>query len=92
MYSNVKLKLVQNLFLEYLQLTVLYNRFEMKLEIFQVTQQDLADTYQPPFRSCVQEGKASGIMCADNSVNGVPNCADHNLLTQTARVEWGFHG
>ncbi|XP_057794542.1 probable beta-D-xylosidase 7 isoform X2 [Salvia miltiorrhiza] len=57
-----------------------------------VTQQDLADTYQPPFRSCVQEGKASGIMCAYNSVNGVPNCADRNLLTKTARGQWGFHG
>ncbi|KAK4489939.1 hypothetical protein RD792_000589 [Penstemon davidsonii] len=58
----------------------------------QVTQQDLADTYQPPFKSCVQQGKASGIMCAYNSVNGVPNCADYNLLTKTARGEWDFHG
>ncbi|KAG6438178.1 hypothetical protein SASPL_103115 [Salvia splendens] len=57
-----------------------------------VTQQDLADTYQPPFKSCVQEAKASGIMCAYNSVNGVPNCADRNLLTETARGQWGFHG
>ncbi|KAL0324993.1 UNVERIFIED_CONTAM: putative beta-D-xylosidase 7 [Sesamum radiatum] len=31
-------------------------------------------------------------MCAYNSVNGVPNCADYNLLTKTARGEWGFHG
>ncbi|CAI9775433.1 unnamed protein product [Fraxinus pennsylvanica] len=58
----------------------------------QVTKQDLADTYQPPFRSCVKDGKASGIMCAYNSVNGVPNCADYDLLTKTARGEWGFHG
>ncbi|CAA2961890.1 probable beta-D-xylosidase 7 [Olea europaea subsp. europaea] len=58
----------------------------------QVTQQDLADTYQPPFRSCVKDGRASGIMCAYNRVNGVPNCADYNLLTKTARREWGFHG
>lgn len=58
----------------------------------QVTEQDLADTYQPPFKSCVEQGKASGIMCAYNQVNGVPSCADHNLLTKTARGEWGFHG
>ncbi|CAI9116341.1 OLC1v1017456C2 [Oldenlandia corymbosa var. corymbosa] len=58
----------------------------------QVTKQDLADTYQPPFRSCIQEGRASGIMCAYNRVNGVPNCADRNLLTGTARQQWGFHG
>ncbi|EYU33329.1 hypothetical protein MIMGU_mgv1a001598mg [Erythranthe guttata] len=57
-----------------------------------VTKQDLADTYQPPFKSCIQEGRASGIMCAYNRVNGVPNCADYDLLTKTARGEWGFHG
>ncbi|CAN0922632.1 Probable beta-D-xylosidase 7 [Linum grandiflorum] len=57
-----------------------------------VTQQDMADTYQPPFQSCVKEGRASGIMCAYNKVNGVPSCADYNLLSKTARAEWGFHG
>ncbi|KAB1199837.1 putative beta-D-xylosidase 7 [Morella rubra] len=57
-----------------------------------VTMQDLADTYQPPFQSCVQEGRASGIMCGYNRVNGVPSCADHNLLSKTARREWGFRG
>ncbi|WCJ44508.1 Glycosyl hydrolase family protein [Euphorbia peplus] len=57
-----------------------------------VSKQDLADTYQPPFKSCVEQGKASGIMCAYNKVNGVPSCADYNLLTETARHQWGFHG
>ncbi|GAB4861196.1 Probable beta-D-xylosidase 7 [Ancistrocladus abbreviatus] len=57
-----------------------------------VTPQDLADTYQPPFQSCIQEGRASGIMCAYNRVNGVPNCADYSLLTTTARGKWGFNG
>ncbi|KAL3504711.1 hypothetical protein ACH5RR_034552 [Cinchona calisaya] len=57
-----------------------------------VTEQDLADTFQPPFKSCIQDAKASGIMCAYNRVNGVPNCADRSLLTDTARNQWGFHG
>ncbi|KAM1465291.1 hypothetical protein FF1_043873 [Malus domestica] len=57
-----------------------------------VTQQDLADTYHPPFQKCVQEGQASGIMCAYNRVNGVPSCADYNLLTKVARGQWDFHG
>ncbi|KAL9245159.1 hypothetical protein vseg_018840 [Gypsophila vaccaria] len=57
-----------------------------------VTAQDLADTYQPPFESCIQKGRASGIMCAYNRVNGVPNCADYNLLTRTARGKWAFDG
>ncbi|KAL3618013.1 putative beta-D-xylosidase 7 [Castilleja foliolosa] len=57
-----------------------------------VTKQDMADTYQPPFRSCIEKARASGIMCAYNLVNGVPNCASYDLLTKTARQEWGFQG
>ncbi|KAJ6774357.1 BETA-D-XYLOSIDASE 7-RELATED [Salix purpurea] len=57
-----------------------------------VTTKDLADTYQPPFKSCVEEGRDSGIMCAYNRVNGVPNYADFNFLSQTARGQWGFDG
>ncbi|KAK3002475.1 hypothetical protein RJ639_022119, partial [Escallonia herrerae] len=57
-----------------------------------VTKQDMADTYQPPFQNCVEQGQASGIMCAYNRVNGVPNCADYNLLSKTARGQWGFQG
>ncbi|KAL7262437.1 hypothetical protein ACSBR1_000752 [Camellia fascicularis] len=56
-----------------------------------VTKQDLEDTYQPPFQSCVEEGRASCLMCAYNQVNGVPSCAHRNLL-QKARIEWGFQG
>ncbi|XP_068636542.1 probable beta-D-xylosidase 7 [Aristolochia californica] len=57
-----------------------------------VSLQDLADTYQPPFKSCVEEGRASGIMCSYNKVNGVPTCADFNLLSRTARQKWHFNG
>lgn len=57
-----------------------------------VTLQDLADTYQPPFQRCIQDGRASGIMCAYNRVNGVPSCANYNFLTKTARGQWDFHG
>ncbi|XP_023518814.1 probable beta-D-xylosidase 6 [Cucurbita pepo subsp. pepo] len=56
-----------------------------------VTEQDLVDTYQPPFRSCVQQGKASCLMCSYNAVNGVPACAKPELL-QKARTDWGFKG
>ncbi|KAL6962665.1 putative beta-D-xylosidase 7 [Sarracenia purpurea var. burkii] len=57
-----------------------------------VSKQDLADTYQPPFQSCVEEGRVSGIMCAYNQVNGIPNCANYDLLSNTARKKWGFQG
>ncbi|KAL8058456.1 hypothetical protein ABFX02_03G019700 [Erythranthe guttata] len=65
------------------------NRFTFNAH---VTKQDMADTYQPPFKSCVEKGRSSGIMCAYNLVNGVPNCADYDLLTKTARGKWGFKG
>eukprot|EP00271_Cylindrocystis_brebissonii_P003706 TRINITY_DN14972_c0_g1_i1.p1 TRINITY_DN14972_c0_g1~~TRINITY_DN14972_c0_g1_i1.p1 ORF type:complete len:873 (+),score=102.60 TRINITY_DN14972_c0_g1_i1:115-2733(+) len=58
----------------------------------QVTAQDMADTYQPPFQACVQEGRASSVMCSYNEVNGIPACADHNLLTTVLRKEWEFEG
>lgn len=56
-----------------------------------ITDQDFEDTYQPPFRSCVQQGKASCLMCSYNAVNGVPACARKDLLEQ-ARDKWGFKG
>ncbi|XP_008440505.2 probable beta-D-xylosidase 6 [Cucumis melo] len=56
-----------------------------------VTEQDLGDTYQPPFRSCIQQGKASCLMCSYNAVNGVPACANPDLLKK-ARNDWGLKG
>ncbi|KAL5709639.1 xylan 1,4-beta-xylosidase [Ranunculus cassubicifolius] len=56
-----------------------------------VTPQDMQDTYQPPFQSCIQDAKASCLMCGYNEVNGIPACADKNLLQQ-ARSDWGFNG
>jgi beta-D-xylosidase 4 len=59
---------------------------------WQVTQQDLQDTYNPPFQSCVQEGQSSSLMCSYNRVNGVPTCADYSFLTETVRNNWGLNG
>ncbi|OMP01678.1 hypothetical protein COLO4_11676 [Corchorus olitorius] len=56
-----------------------------------VTEQDMEDTYEPPFRSCIQQGKASCLMCSYNAVNGVPACVRGDLL-QKARDEWDFKG
>ncbi|KAJ8430417.1 hypothetical protein Cgig2_025844 [Carnegiea gigantea] len=50
-------------------------------KIGQVSPQDMADTYQPPFESCIRQARASGIMCAYNRVNGVPNCALIRYIT-----------
>lgn len=57
-----------------------------------VTLQDLEDTYQPPFRSCVEEGHVSSVMCSYNRVNGIPTCADPDLLKGVVRGQWGLDG
>jgi hypothetical protein len=61
------------------------------IHYWQVNAQDLEDTYQPPFKTCIQEARASCLMCAYNQVNGVPMCARKDLLQKT-RDEWGFQG
>lgn len=60
--------------------------------VIQVTPQDMADSFQPPFKTCVEEGKATSLMCAYSRLNGVSNCANYDLLTTTARRQWGFNG
>ncbi|XP_021911455.1 probable beta-D-xylosidase 6 [Carica papaya] len=51
----------------------------------------MEDTFQAPFRICIEQAKASCLMCSYNEVNGVPACARKDLL-QKAREEWGFQG
>ncbi|KAK6916335.1 Glycoside hydrolase, family 3, N-terminal, partial [Dillenia turbinata] len=57
-----------------------------------VTLQDLEDTYQPPFKSCVEEGHVSSVMCSYNRVNGIPTCADPDLLQGIVRGQWDLDG
>ncbi|XP_027365901.1 probable beta-D-xylosidase 5 isoform X2 [Abrus precatorius] len=57
-----------------------------------VTKQDLEDTYQPPFKRCVEEGHVSSVMCSYNRVNGIPTCADPDLLKGVIRGQWGLDG
>ncbi|KAK4775802.1 hypothetical protein SAY87_023763 [Trapa incisa] len=57
-----------------------------------VSKQDLEDTYDVPFKACVVEGKVASVMCSYNQVNGVPSCADPNLLKNTIRGQWRLNG
>ena len=53
---------------------------------------DMADTYLPAFRATVMEGHADSVMCAYNSLNGEPACANHVLLGEYLRGAWKFNG
>ncbi|CAI9765354.1 unnamed protein product [Fraxinus pennsylvanica] len=57
-----------------------------------VTQQDLDDTFQPPFKSCVIDGNVAGVMCSYNQVNGKPTCGDPVLLAGVIRGQWQLNG
>ncbi|GFY90155.1 beta-D-xylosidase 4 [Actinidia rufa] len=57
-----------------------------------VTQQDMDDTFQPPFKSCVIDGNVASVMCSYNQVNGKPTCADPDLLAGVIRGQWKLNG
>ncbi|KAH7470658.1 hypothetical protein PRIC1_001443 [Phytophthora ramorum] len=57
-----------------------------------VSRYDFADTYLPAFRAAVVDGKAKGVMCSYNSVNGMPMCANEQLNTKLLREALGFDG
>eukprot|EP00045_Choanoeca_perplexa_P012180 m.131922 g.131922 ORF g.131922 m.131922 type:complete len:777 (-) comp15917_c0_seq1:291-2621(-) len=62
------------------------HNFDAKVSNF-----SLADTYWPAFEACVKDGKAAGVMCSYNAVNGIPTCA-HPLLKHVLRTKWQFDG
>jgi beta-glucosidase len=57
-----------------------------------VSKHDEVDTYLPAFRAAVTEAKADSVMCAYNSINGQPACANEFLLQDQLRGKWGFKG
>ena len=57
-----------------------------------VSKHDELDTYLPAFRATVTEGKADSVMCAYNSINGQPACANEFLLEDQLRGKWSFKG
>ncbi|KAH6813509.1 beta-D-xylosidase 4 [Perilla frutescens var. frutescens] len=57
-----------------------------------VTQQDMDDTFQPPFKSCVLDGNVASVMCSYNQVNGKPTCGDPDLLAGVIRGQWKLNG
>jgi beta-glucosidase len=56
-----------------------------------VSESDLHNTYLYAFNKLVKGGVAS-VMTAYNSVNGIPNSVNYNLLQKTLRKDWGFEG
>ena len=61
-----------------------YNTVDMsRLKMYQY--------YLPPYRAAVEAGVGS-VMSSFNEINGVPATANHWLLTDLLRKQWGFQG
>ncbi|XP_037028719.1 beta-D-xylosidase 3-like [Bradysia coprophila] len=56
-----------------------------------VDDRDMADTYLPAFKACV-ENNVSSIMTAYSAINGVPATAHKEYITDLIRGQWGFDG
>jgi beta-D-xylosidase 4 len=56
----------------------------------QINMQDLAGYYMQPFQECARDSKAASFMCAYNSLNGVPTCADPYILQDVLRDHWNW--
>jgi len=57
-----------------------------------VSPHDLEDTYLPAFRAAVTQAHAQSVMCAYNSIDGAPACANTMLLHDHLRAAWKFDG
>jgi beta-glucosidase len=58
----------------------------------EISAHDLEDTYLPAFRAAIVEAHAGSIMCAYNSLDGQPACANDLLLKERLRGAWDFKG
>jgi beta-glucosidase len=52
---------------------------------------DFLETYTPHFKKAIQKANVYSVMCAYNSYNGMPCCANTEL-ERLMRNEWGFQG
>lgn len=52
----------------------------------------MREIHFPPFEACFRRGGSQSVMTAYNSYDGLPCTANHWLLNQVLRNEWGFKG
>lgn len=55
-----------------------------------VNDHDMSSYYMQPFVQCARDTKVASIMCAYNSVNGVPQCADDYMIDTVLRGHWNW--
>ncbi len=63
----------------------------MEYNTADIPETTLREVHLPPFKAAFDAGALS-TMSSFNDVGGVPSTANHYLLTDILRGEWGFHG
>ncbi len=58
----------------------------------EVNDHDLWETYLPAFEMSVKEAEVASVMCAYNSLRGMPCCGNNPLLESILRDKWNFKG
>ncbi|KAL6865810.1 hypothetical protein ACO1O0_001908 [Amphichorda felina] len=53
-------------------------------------ERELRSIYLPPLKRAILDSGAWSIMSSYNSYDGIPTVADHHLLTEILREEWGY--
>ena len=53
----------------------------------EISDQDLVETYLPPFEACIRDGQVKSIMGSLNAFNGIPACAHQFLFQTLARLD-----
>ncbi|HEX3901614.1 MAG TPA: glycoside hydrolase family 3 N-terminal domain-containing protein [Polyangia bacterium] len=52
----------------------------------------IREVFLPPFEAAVREANVATVMASYNELDGIPSHANHWLLTDLLRGEWGFKG
>ncbi|HKJ44998.1 MAG TPA: glycoside hydrolase family 3 C-terminal domain-containing protein [Balneolales bacterium] len=53
---------------------------------------DLHETYLAAFKTTIEEANVGSVMCAYNSLDGMPCCGNNEILTNILRNDWKFGG
>ncbi|MDE2449510.1 MAG: glycoside hydrolase family 3 C-terminal domain-containing protein [Gammaproteobacteria bacterium] len=58
----------------------------------EISQRTLLQMYLPQFHAAIQQANAQVVMASYNEIGGIPSHANHWMLTDLLRDQWGFKG
>jgi beta-glucosidase len=58
----------------------------------EITRRTLLQMYLPAYHAAIREANAQVVMASYNEIGGIPSHANHWMLTDLLRKQWGFKG